>query len=142
MFQKAAYLKPSGNAYTYWGMALRASARHEEAREIFERAIETDPTSPNGYNQLGLMYLEEKKWDEAAENFRRAIDASPQWSNYHYNLGRALRGAGKLKEAMDAFKKAIDIYKSHPRSREELDELELQQKGTVVGQTARHVEEN
>jgi tetratricopeptide (TPR) repeat protein len=142
MFQKAADLKPSANAYTYWGMALRASGRAEEARGRFQRAIETDPTSPNGYNQLGLMSLEEKKWDEAADNFKRAINASPQWSNYYYNLGRALRGAGELKEAMDAFKKAIDIYKSHPRSREELDELELQQKGTVVGQTARNIEEN
>ena len=34
--------------------------RPEEARELFERAIETDPNSPNGYNQLGLMYLEKK----------------------------------------------------------------------------------
>ena len=146
MFQKAADLKPSGNAYTYWGMALRASGRPEEARAIFERAIETDPTSPNGYNQLGLMYLEEQKWDEAAESFSRAIKASPQWSNYYYNLGRALRGAGKLERAIAAFKKAVDIYQSHPKSQAELDatriDLDLQQKGTVVGETVRNVGEN
>jgi tetratricopeptide (TPR) repeat protein len=118
--------------------------RPEEARKIFEKAIETDSTSPNGYNQLGLMYLEEKKWDEAAENFRRAIDASPQWSNYHYNLGRALRGAGKFEEAIAAFKKAIDIYKIHVSSREELEatvlDLDFQHKGIVVGETARKQE--
>ena len=146
MFQKAADLKPSANAYAYWGMALRASARPEEARETFERAIETDPTSPNGYNQLGLMYLDQQKWDEAADNFTRAIKASPQWSNYYYNLGRALRGAGKFGDAIAAFKKANDIYRSHPKSQAELDatrmELDLQQKGTVVGETARNVEEN
>ena len=146
MFQKAADLKPSANAYAYWGMALRGSARPEEARETFERAIETDPTSPNGYNQLGLMYLDQQKWDEAADNFTRAIKASPQWSNYYYNLGRALRGAGKFGDAIAAFKKANDIYRSHPKSQAELDatriELDLQQKGTVVGETARNVEEN
>ena len=54
-------LKPSATAYTYWGMALRDSGRVEEAREIFEKAIETDPTSPNGYNQLGLMYLDREE---------------------------------------------------------------------------------
>ena len=142
MFQKAADLKPSANAYTYWGMALRASGRPEEARERFQRAIETDPTSPNGYNQLGLMYLEQQKWDEAVENFSQAIRLSPQWSNYHYNLARALLGAGKPKEATDAYKKATEIYKSHPKARMELEELELQQRGAVVGQTARTIEEN
>jgi len=142
MFQKAADLKPSANAYTYWGMALHASGRPEEARELFKRAIEIDPSSPNGYNQLGLMYLEQQKWDEAVQNFSQAIRLSPQWSNYYYNLGRALLGAGKLKEATDAMKKATEIYKSHPKARMELEELELQQRGAVVGQTARTVEEN
>ena len=142
MFQKAADLKPSANAYTYWGMALRASGRPEEARDKFQRAIETDPSSPNGYNQLGLMYLEQQKWDDAVENFSQAIRLSPQWSNYHYNLSRAFRGAGKPKEAADALRKATEIYKSHPKARMELEELELQQKGAVVGQTARTVEEN
>jgi tetratricopeptide (TPR) repeat protein len=129
MFRKAADLKPSANAYTYWGMALRASGRPEQARERFQHAIQTDPNSPNGYNQLGLLYLEEGKWDEAANNFKLAINASPRWSNYHYNLGRALSGAGNLKDARDAFKRAIEIYQSHPRSQAELDELELREKG-------------
>jgi len=142
MFQKAAELNPSANAYAYWGMALLASGRPEEARERFQRAIDTDPGGPNGYNQLGLMYLEQQKWDEAVENFLQAIRLSPQWSNYYYNLSRAFRGAGKVKEATDAMKKAIEIYKSHPKARIELEELELQQRGAVVGQTARTVEEN
>src|SRR6516165_3403841 len=142
MFQKAAELNPSANAYAYWGMALLASGRPEEARERFQRAIDTDPGGPNGYNQLGLMYLEQQKWDEAVENFLLSIRLSPQWSNYYYNLSRAFRGAGKVKEATDAMKKAIEIYKSHPKARIELEELELQQRGAVVGQTARTVEEN
>ena len=142
MFQKAAELNPSANAYAYWGMALLASGRPEEARERFQRAIDTDPGGPNGYNQLGLMYLDQQKWDEAVENFLQAIRLSPQWSNYYYNLSRAFRGAGKVKEATDAMKKAIEIYKSHPKARIELEELELQQRGAVVGQTARTVEEN
>jgi len=139
MFQKAADLKPSATAYAYWGMALRASARPEEAKERFQKAIETDPSSPNGYNQLGLLYLEQQKWDEAVENFSQAIRLSPQWSNYYYNLGRAFNGAGKHNEASSAMKKADEIYKSHPKARLE---LELQQGGAVVGQTARTVEEN
>jgi tetratricopeptide (TPR) repeat protein len=142
MFQKAADLKPSANAYAYWGMALRASGRPEEARDRFQRAIETDPSNPNGYNQLGLMYLEQQKWDEAVENFSQAIRLSPQWSNYRYNLGRALRGAGKPAEATDAYTKATEMYESHPKARMELEELELQQRGAVVEQTARTVEEN
>ena len=142
MFQKAAELKPSTNAYAYWGMALRASDRPEEAKGLFQRAIDTDPSSPNGYNQLGLMYLEQQKWDEAVENFLQATRLSPQWSNYYYNLSRAFRGAGKVKEATDAMKKAVEIYNSHPKARVELEELELQQRGAVVGQTARTIEEN
>src|SRR5262249_29220621 len=141
MFQKAADLKPSATAYAYWGMALSASGRLEEARERFQKAIETDPSSPNGYNQLGLLYLEQQKWDEAIENFSQAIRVSPQWSNYYYNLSRAFSGAGKSKEATDARKKMNEIYKSHPKARMEL-EKELEQSGAVVGQTARTVEEN
>jgi tetratricopeptide (TPR) repeat protein len=88
------------------------------------------------------MYLEQKNCSEAVENFSQAIRLSPQWSNYYYNLSRAFRGAGKVKEATDAVKKAIEIYKSHPKARMELEELELQQRGAVIGQTARTVEEN
>jgi tetratricopeptide (TPR) repeat protein len=96
--------------------------------KIRAQAIQTDPNSPNGYNQLGLLYLEEKKWDEAANNFKLAINASPRWSNYYYNLGLALIGAGNLKDAKDAFKRATEIYRSHPRSQAELDELQLREK--------------
>jgi tetratricopeptide (TPR) repeat protein len=124
MFQKAAELKPSANAYTYWGMALRASGRPKEARERFQQAIETDRSSPNGYNQLGLMYLEQKNCSEAVENFSQAIRLSPQWSNYYYNLSRAFRCDNKVKEATDAINKTIEIYKSHPKARMVLEELE------------------
>src|SRR5262245_31574305 len=125
MFRKAADLKPSANAYTYWGMALRDLGKHDdEARDLFQKAIATDKTSPNGYNQLGLLYLDEGKWDEAADNFNLAIKYSPEWSNYHYNLGVALRRAGKPEQAKPAFEKAIALYQSHAGSRAALDELD------------------
>jgi tetratricopeptide (TPR) repeat protein len=125
MFRKAADLKPSANAYTYWGMALRDLGKHDdEARDLFQKAIATDETSPNGYNQLGLLYLEEEKWDEAADNFNLAIKYSPEWSNYHYNLGVALRRSGKPEQAKSAFEKAIALYQSHAGSRAALDELD------------------
>ena len=142
MFRKAADLKPSANAYTYWGMALRDLGEHDdEARDLFQKAIATDPTSPNGYNQLGLLYLGKKEWNEAADNFKLAIKYSPRWSNYHYNLGRALSGAGNVEEARAAFKKAIDIYQSHAGSRAALDELEPREKGTEGDGTAPKVDE-
>src|SRR5262249_16627618 len=125
MFRKAADLKPSANAYTYWGMALRDLGKHDdEARDLFQKAIATDKTSPNGYNQLGLLYLDEGKGDEAADNFNMAIKYSPEWSNYHYNLGVALRRAGKPEQAKPAFEKAIALYQSHAGSRAALDELD------------------
>src|SRR5262245_23695416 len=129
MFRKAADLKSSGPSYSYWGQALRASGRPEEARERFQQAIQIDPNSPNGYNQLGLLYLEEKKWDEAVNNFKLAINASPRWSNYYYNLGLALSGAGNLKDARDAFKRSTESYQSHRRAQAALDEFELREKG-------------
>ena len=142
MFEKAADLKPSANAYTYWGMALRDLGEHDdEARDLFQKAIATDPTSPNGYNQLGLLYLAKSGWNEAADNFKLAIKYSPRWSNYHYNLGRALSGAGNVEEARAAFKKAIDIYQSHAGSRAALDELEPREKGTEGDGTAPKVDE-
>src|SRR5262249_12189226 len=141
MFEKAADLKPSANAYTYWGMALRDLGEHDdEARDLFQKAIATDPTDPNGYNQLGLLYLGKKEWNEAADNFKLAIKYSPRWSNYHYNLGRALSGAGNVEEARAAFKKAIDIY-PHAGSRAALDELEPREKGTEGDGTAPKVGE-
>jgi len=141
MFEKAADLKPSANAYTYWGMALRDLGKHDdEARDLFQKAIATDPTDPNGYNQLGLLYLGKKEWNEAADNFKLAIKYSPRWSNYHYNLGRALSGAGNVEEARAAFKKAIDIY-PHAGSRAALDELEPREKGTEGDGTAPKVGE-
>ena len=142
MFRKAADLKPSANAYTYWGMALRDLGEHDdEARDLFQKAIATDPTSPNGYNQLGLLYLAKSGWNEAADNFKLAIKYSPRWSNYHYNLGRALSGAGNVEEARAAFKKAIDIYQSHAGSRAALDELEPREKGTEGDGTAPKADE-
>src|SRR5262249_35587318 len=122
MFRKAAQLKPTAYAYTYWGMAVRdARLPGDEARKLFEKAIAADPKIPNAYNQLGLMYLREEKWADAAKAFGEAIKADPDWSNYYYNLGRALRGAGNLKNAGDAFKRSIELDQSHPRAQAELD---------------------
>jgi tetratricopeptide (TPR) repeat protein len=126
-------------------MAVRDSGRPEEAKAIFERAIATDPNSPNGYNQLGLVYLDETKWDEAAENFAKASRLSPRWSNYQYNLGLALRRARKFDQAITAFEKAIAIYPSHAWSHAQLGatlaERECRRSGSVSEETARSVEE-
>jgi len=142
MFRKAADLKPSANAYTYWGMALRDLGKHDdEARALFQKAIATDPTSPNGYNQLGLLLLVEKRPNEAADNFKLAIKYSPLWSNYHYNLGLALSGAGNGEEARAAFKKATEIYQSHPEAQAKLDELGPREKETEDDGTAPKVDQ-
>ena len=142
MFQRAAELKPSPYAFTYWGMALRNSGRIDEARELFEKAIAADPNAPNGYNQFGLMYLEQRQWDAAIEKFTMAIKVSPRWSNYQYNLGLALRGAGKLDQAIPAFERAIAIYPRHAWSYAQLGAtLAQQRRQGAAGDIANTIEE-
>jgi tetratricopeptide (TPR) repeat protein len=82
---------------------------HQEAIEIFTRAIDVAPQQSRFLNSIGLIYFEIEDFEKARDNFLKAIQISPDYPDYQHNLGRTLLSLGKCYQAYKSFEKAIEL---------------------------------
>jgi len=81
------------------GLQAARGGAFEEARGLFERALEVNAASAEGWNNLGVVLI--RQGDEAAglAAFRRALGLKPTHAEAHRNLAVALERRG---ESLDA----------------------------------------
>lgn len=91
------------------GLALQQLARHEEALQPMQKAIELAPEDAQGHSNLGntLSYL--GKLDEAEASFRRALAIKPDFAEASVNLGATLHDLGRFDEAETCYREAIKL---------------------------------
>ncbi len=70
------------------GRALRKNSQPEEAREVLESALETNPSHPELHLELALVMRDLGQSGKAREHLKTAQDA---WSNAHPDFPPALR---------------------------------------------------
>ncbi len=92
----------------YLALQLRAASRYEEAIELLERALVTEPT--NGGLRCNLAHIHLRRGDaaKAAAEFRRALPSAEEKPEAWYYLGRSLEALGKDDEARHAFRNALE----------------------------------
>jgi tetratricopeptide (TPR) repeat protein len=90
------------------GLQLAQQGKHEEAIEIYKKALEKDPEQANIMGNMADSYSKMGKNDEALELYKKAIAIKPD-SALYTNMGAILNNMGKIAESQEAFKQAASI---------------------------------
>jgi len=98
-------LKPNyGTAHQWLGILMEIQGRNDEALAEMERAVATDPTSPNFLADLGQTYYLRREYDKAREYCRKALEIDPNFKFAHDYLLNISLVSGELKPAVDEWK--------------------------------------
>jgi predicted TPR repeat methyltransferase len=92
----------------YSGVLAHQQGRSEEAKELIERSLATEPHA-DGYSNLGIVCKALGRIDEAIAAYERAIALEPRHANAHNNLGVLLRSQDRKAEAEAAYRKAVEL---------------------------------
>jgi len=101
------------------GMFSQAG-RFDEAVQVLEDAIRTDPRTPEAYYQQGELLQQQRKPEEAARRYREAVERNPDFAGAHNSLGSVLGSQGKLDEAMGHFRRAIELKPDYAEAHQNL----------------------
>jgi len=93
--------------YFRYGIAAERSKRFDKAAELFQAAIELDPSAHDALNYLGYMWIDRNEnLEEAADLVRRALAIEPENPAYLDSLGWYYYRKGQFEEALDYLLKA------------------------------------
>jgi tetratricopeptide (TPR) repeat protein len=114
---RATQLAPKyANYWFYRGHSLEMQAKkktisYQEAREPFQKCIESDPNYAECYAELGTVYLWSDDEQKAIENFTKAIEHNPTEISYYAQLADLYIRLGLYKEAESVLKEAKSFAK-------------------------------
>ena len=96
--------------YNNLGKALEEEGEVEEAIDMYEKAISTNPEHIRAYNNLGVAHLSGGKLGEASEVLHKALEKAPEHPETHYNLGLTHSARDDLQEAEEHYLKAHEQF--------------------------------
>ncbi len=67
-------------------LALQKEGRLQDAKKLYEGALERSPRLASALNNLGVIYIKEKNYDMARRMFEKAIQTEPGYVDPYYNL--------------------------------------------------------
>jgi len=70
-------------------------ARHDEAIEQFQRALQTDPLNLTFNTNLGTEYGAARQYDRALDQFKKALELDPNYASAYVNLSFTYLDMGK-----------------------------------------------
>ena len=88
---------------------------YEAALQLFEAAIEADPTAVAAYNERGLVYYWQGEYAQAITDFSVAIELDPLNEQALANRGSALVEQGLYEEALIDFDAALVLDPAYSR---------------------------
>ncbi|MDV6375804.1 tetratricopeptide repeat protein [Deinococcus arenicola] len=101
------------------GVLLAIQDNSEEARTLFEGALEADAGHYRALTNLGNLDIERGDFAAAETKYREVIRLSPDYDGGHHNLGVALRRQGKMGEAVRSIRRGQQL--GMKRSKEDTD---------------------
>lgn len=120
-FEELAKAYPADALISYsTGVAYMLKGRMNEARDMYERAIRTDPSYLNAYLNLATVEEAQGRLDAAVENLKYLIEAGNGTSvaskaSVRLNIieARILTQGGNLLDALSAYHRALEIDPSN-----------------------------
>ncbi|QDG49323.1 tetratricopeptide repeat protein [Persicimonas caeni] len=99
----AGALLPESWELTYRGIELCDEGEHEEALELFDRALEIDPQHAQACYQRGVAQAERGQFDAARADFERALAIDEHLLGARESYARCLEDLGRIGEAARAW---------------------------------------
>jgi tetratricopeptide (TPR) repeat protein len=115
---KAYFLNSSLAATQYWmGNVYWWQGDYNNAKKMFAKALESDPSYASAYVGLGHFYLlggPSFSLSKAKTNFERALAISKNEPGPYIGVANAYEKEGKIKDAMEYYQRAIGISQYNP----------------------------
>ncbi|MEG4283600.1 TIGR04372 family glycosyltransferase [Microcoleus sp. A006_D1] len=91
------------------GKVMANQGKLEQARELYQEAINVDPNLIEPYYEQGNILVKYNKINEALESYKKAIAIKPDWAEAYVTIGDALLQQGKLEDAIQSYEKTIAL---------------------------------
>ena len=109
-YRRAIALNPKHPIAHHWyGGALSAKGRHEEALQHAQTARALDPLSPIIQTWVGLRYYFAGKHERAIAEYLKALELDRDFAPAHWHLGWAYAQTGRFEEGVSEAKRALAI---------------------------------
>lgn len=95
------------------GVALHQKGRIEDARAMYERALEQDSGHPDALHFLGVAAHQRGRGEEALALFAQALERAPDHADIHSNRGNVLKLLGRVDDAEAAYREALALQPDH-----------------------------
>jgi tetratricopeptide (TPR) repeat protein len=82
--------------------------QYEEAAEIFDKVISTNPEITEAWNNKGVALYRMGRIDEAIESYNKSLALDGNNLDALRNKGLALRRADRLQEALECYERVIN----------------------------------
>ena len=93
------------------GILFYQEGRYDDARSLYEQALELDPKSSLALYEMALLYYDQKAYQEAIDYAEQALKYDKSSQKQAILLkGSALDNLGLSKEAIKVYKKAVKRY--------------------------------
>ena len=90
-------------------VAMHKQGRLEQAKQIYEEILKSNPSHFDALHFLGLIALQEKHYQDAADLLSRAIQINPKSAAACYNQGIILFELKQFEAALQSYDKAISL---------------------------------
>ena len=91
------------------GIIVAEAKRLPEAREIFQRTVQTDPNFADAWANLSLACEETGEIDRAIDARRKVLEFQGNFAEHWHRLGVCLSKRGEIKEGIEVLRKSLDL---------------------------------
>lgn len=102
-------LKPKARSHFTRGVWLKKNGRLLQAAEVFEQALQIEPSAAAVHAALLSTYLDLGRLTDAEPHYRAAVKLDGGLYEAHHNWGVLLTLEGKPEEAAEVFRQALSI---------------------------------
>ena len=102
-----------------------SSDREDEAEEVLNEILETNPDTVNVYNTLGVLYRKKGDYPTALKHYEKALKIHSEEPNIYYNMGRIHIEMKNPEKAEPCFRAALRLDPDFKAAREVLHAIEL-----------------
>jgi len=101
------------NAQLHIAYILNVQERQEEAKEVLQKALSTDPKKVEAYLMLSSIYEDQKEYDRAISVIKQGLEQDEKNIDLMYRLGVIFDRKGEKDLSMEHMKRILEIDPDH-----------------------------